>query len=387
MIMANFIVNQKYIMHVKYTDTFNGRQSYVVEYEGVEYRVRKYEHQSVNRTEIDVEYLGDNACGKPKFDQNYTDVLHEVYAEGCTYPFKITDKCIDPNSQAFYYAVSDQYGFKHRVYALQNPLFKVGDEVECEVVAIENNHLSMRLLPKKATTASYTIGDVVDLNSVVSNGVGIDFSMLNPEYDTTLRDYQIDNKRKIYKAWQKCRAVMLQMPTGTGKTRLFVSIARDLHNYGVERKKAIKILFLAHRKELIEQISEHVGVKYHLAHGLIVAQNMEQKNLPVQIGSVPTLNRRLEGWGDKDFDVIIIDEAHIVPDWGVHFRPDFQIFSVILNELQEASEKYIRTYLLSATLSDDLVNVLFSLFGSDGNNTCLTSLCHNLCLALVQLCV
>ena len=65
---------------------------------------------------------------------------------------------------------------------------------------------------------------------------------------------------------------------------------------------------------------------------------------------------------------IVIDEAHIVPDWGVHFRPDFQIFSVLLNELQEASKKYIRTYLLSATLSDDVVDVLFSLFGSDGNN-------------------
>lgn len=65
---------------------------------------------------------------------------------------------------------------------------------------------------------------------------------------------------------------------------------------------------------------------------------------------------------------IVIDEAHIVPDWGVHFRPDFQIFSVLLNELQAASKKYIRTYLLSATLSDDVVEVLFSLFGSDGNN-------------------
>lgn len=65
---------------------------------------------------------------------------------------------------------------------------------------------------------------------------------------------------------------------------------------------------------------------------------------------------------------VVIDEAHIVPDWGVHFRPDFQIFSVILNELQDLSKRYIRTYLLSATLSDDVVDVLFSLFGSEGNN-------------------
>ncbi len=65
---------------------------------------------------------------------------------------------------------------------------------------------------------------------------------------------------------------------------------------------------------------------------------------------------------------IVIDEAHIVPDWGVHFRPDFQIFSVVLKELQELSQKRIRTYLLSATLSDDVVEVLFSLFGSEDNN-------------------
>lgn len=65
---------------------------------------------------------------------------------------------------------------------------------------------------------------------------------------------------------------------------------------------------------------------------------------------------------------VVIDEAHIVPDWGVHFRPDFQIFSVVLNEMKNASQHYIRTYLLSATLSDDVVGVLFDLFGSKDKN-------------------
>lgn len=65
---------------------------------------------------------------------------------------------------------------------------------------------------------------------------------------------------------------------------------------------------------------------------------------------------------------IVIDEAHIVPDWGVNFRPDFQIFSVVLNEWRNISGKRLRTYLLSATLSDDTVDVLFSLFGSEHNN-------------------
>lgn len=170
----------------------------------------------------------------------------------------------------------------------------------------------MELMPKTAPPSSFAIGDIVNPKTLPSTNNSIDFSLLNPESDKTLRDYQIENKRKIYEAWLQYRSIMLQMPTGTGKTRLFVSIARDLHNYGVKCKQAIKILFLAHRKELIEQISDDLCVKYGLAHGLIVSQSLEQKKLPIQIGSVPTLTRRLERWEAKDFDIIIIDEAHHV---------------------------------------------------------------------------
>lgn len=140
----------------------------------------------------------------------------------------------------------------------------------------------------------------------------INFSELDPYSDDSLRDYQIENKIKIYDAWKKHRSVMLQMPTGTGKTRVFVSIAKDLHNWGAKNKRAVRVLILAHRKELIEQISENVGLKYGLAHGLIVSQNVEQRKYPFQVGSVPTLNRRLFKWSSNDFDVIIIDEAHHV---------------------------------------------------------------------------
>lgn len=65
---------------------------------------------------------------------------------------------------------------------------------------------------------------------------------------------------------------------------------------------------------------------------------------------------------------IVVDEAHVVPDWGVFFRPDFQIFSIVLKKWKRKSENQIRTYLLSATLSDDVVDTLFSLFGTEGHN-------------------
>lgn len=140
----------------------------------------------------------------------------------------------------------------------------------------------------------------------------VDFTQLNAAADTSLRPYQIDNKARIYDFWHTGRSVMLQMPTGTGKTRLFVSIVKDLQNWGKQNNKNVNVLLLAHRKELIQQIAQNVNIKYNLSHGIIAAQSPEQREYDIQIGSVPTLTRRLEGWSDKDFDVIIIDEAHHV---------------------------------------------------------------------------
>ena len=42
--------------------------------------------------------------------------------------------------------------------------------------------------------------------------------------DTTLRSYQQTAKENIFAEWDEYASVMLQMPTGTGKTRLFTSI-------------------------------------------------------------------------------------------------------------------------------------------------------------------
>lgn len=132
----------------------------------------------------------------------------------------------------------------------------------------------------------------------------------NSSKDEQLRDYQLDNKLKIYNLWIDNQSVMLQMPTGTGKTRLFASIVKDIHNLGIQNKKAYKVLILAHRQELIKQISENIGVRYGIAHGKIMSKNWEEEFYPTQVASIQTLVRRLDKWEYKDFDFIIIDEAH-----------------------------------------------------------------------------
>lgn len=138
----------------------------------------------------------------------------------------------------------------------------------------------------------------------------IDFNILNSYEDDTLRPYQQDLKSKVYEEWATKKSVMLQMPTGTGKTKLFCSIIKDIFHFSRDNNKAYKVLVLTHKQELVRQTDLELGIKYGLAHGIIQAQAMEVKEYPVQIASVQTLIRRLEKWTFKDFDLIIVDEAH-----------------------------------------------------------------------------
>jgi len=108
-------------------------------------------------------------------------------------------------------------------------------------------------------------------------------------------------------------------------------------------------------KKMLSEI--HTGA----ARLLIVSPEGIMKNM--------ALNQAIRLAAEKKYlRNVVIDEAHIVPDWGILFRPDFQIFSVLLKELRRASQYTVRTYLLSATLSDEVVDTLLMLFGQEGKN-------------------
>ena len=128
--------------------------------------------------------------------------------------------------------------------------------------------------------------------------------------DPTLRPYQQKAKKDIFESWDKIDNIMFQMPTGTGKTRLFVSIIKDIFHYSRYKKRALKILIMVHRTELIEQIGKTLGANYNLAYGIIQAGERERREFPIQLASVQTLTRRLDNWTEKEFDFIIVDEAH-----------------------------------------------------------------------------
>lgn len=131
--------------------------------------------------------------------------------------------------------------------------------------------------------------------------------------DITLRDYQQLAKEEIFSKWNCIDNILYQMPTGTGKTRLFTSIIRDISIWGLRHNINYRILIIAHRSELIEQSSRSLD-KYRIKHGVLAGTMKDKRDLTqaIQVASIQTIIHPANQCmiDDLKFDFIIIDEAH-----------------------------------------------------------------------------
>lgn len=129
--------------------------------------------------------------------------------------------------------------------------------------------------------------------------------------DLSLRPYQQKAKKEIFEAWDEVDSVLFQMPTGTGKTRLFTSIISDINDYSLRIQEPVKILIVAHRTELIDQIDESLN-KYGVPHNVIAGGRKRNLKFLVNVASIQTLTHRNNLSYAKDLKVqfVIIDEAH-----------------------------------------------------------------------------
>jgi len=116
-----------------------------------------------------------------------------------------------------------------------------------------------------------------------------------------LRDYQEAGIRDLRERIAGgVRRVALVAPTGAGKT----TIAGAMISGTVA--KGNRCLFLAHRKELIEQCSARLD-QFNISHGVIQANHPRtDPTRQVQVASISSLIRRPH-W---DAEVIIVDECH-----------------------------------------------------------------------------
>lgn len=97
------------------------------------------------------------------------------------------------------------------------------------------------------------------------------------------------------------KRVLLNAPTGAGKTVIAAGVVQ------LAIAKGKKVLFLAHRRELIEQTVAKLVEGGVLNFGVIMAGNrLNNAAAPVQVASIQTLIRREL----PEADLIFIDEAH-----------------------------------------------------------------------------
>lgn len=122
-----------------------------------------------------------------------------------------------------------------------------------------------------------------------------------------LRPYQVDAVERLRDSLRKGnRRLLLQAGTGSGKT----IIAAEIIKSAVSKGKYV--LFLAHRRELIDQCSDKLW-RFGVDHGVIMAGRDRSVGEDVQVGSVQTIWSRAVRTDKMPLppaDLVVLDECH-----------------------------------------------------------------------------
>ena len=140
-----------------------------------------------------------------------------------------------------------------------------------------------------------------------------------------LYDYQAEMSERIEAAFRSCQSVMVQMPTGTGKTILLAEVVKSEER----RVKNPCVWIVVHRRELVEQIKASLTASLNVECEMLNAtHNVKCEMLNVKRGkpldsslfTFPfSLNTRVFSiqWLSRHYQemeespsLIVIDEAH-----------------------------------------------------------------------------
>lgn len=128
---------------------------------------------------------------------------------------------------------------------------------------------------------------------------------------STLRPYQSEAVRAVFREWEDKASTLLVCPTGTGKTEIFCEIIR--------RMQPKRTIVLAHRGELITQAVKRLW-KFGIEADVEMADKWADENYwsraPVVVSTVQTQiagengNGRMSRFDPADFGLVVCDEAH-----------------------------------------------------------------------------
>ncbi|WP_186295217.1 protein DpdF [Shewanella algae] len=177
--------------------------------------------------------------------------------------------------------------------------------------------------------------------------------------------------------------IFINLPTGCGKTlvinglmlstpaeRLTLVIVPTVGlaiEQGERAREALKIAgkdhggayAWYHKTNVNERLHEHGEIKKRMLSGeqqiLFCSPESAKGSL------LPTLFKLAK---TGQIASIVIDEAHLVDQWGAEFRPEFQLLSPLIQSLQSESSRGLRKILMSATFNQATLETLKELFTS-----------------------
>jgi type I restriction enzyme R subunit len=127
-------------------------------------------------------------------------------------------------------------------------------------------------------------------------------------YDITDRPYQIEAiKRVLEKFHSKRRKALVVQATGTGKTRVAISICDVL----TRANWAKNILFLCDRRELRKQ-AKNTFSEFLPGSPLVIlnASSSKERKKRIYLATYPAMNQYFQNFDPGFFDLIIADESH-----------------------------------------------------------------------------
>lgn len=142
-----------------------------------------------------------------------------------------------------------------------------------------------------------------------------------------LRDYQTDAVKSVFDYFAGGGvAPLIVTPTGSGKS---VILAAIIHQFCRDNPGG-RVLVITHVKELVEQDANKIIDLWPEAPMGIYSAGMKRREIDrITVASIQSIYRRGEFFGA--FDLIIVDEAHLIPQNQTGMYSSFLIESAKIN--------------------------------------------------------
>jgi ATP-dependent DNA helicase RecQ len=174
------------------------------------------------------------------------------------------------------------------------------------------------------------------------------------------------------------RTTLVLLPTGSGKSLAFLAPALLGNKTGTALvavpTKALALDQERQVKDMLRSMGQPSGQGIRFAyHGEMADEEREGVRARLRDGEQRILFAHPQSilgslspaLYDSTISFFVIDEAHLVAEWGHEFCPEYQALSGFRRDLLRKAERKFTTLLLTATLAEEGYNTLNVLFGHD----------------------